>query len=93
VLIDFHQDAFSKEIGQDGAPRWVLDLLLGPGGYPYLGGPLNDPDRPRRLAPTTIAAFREFFADHGGVQDRFAAAAVAVAKRFRRARASPATRS
>src|SRR5437868_5212827 len=24
VLIDFHQDAFSKEIGQDGAPRWVL---------------------------------------------------------------------
>src|SRR5262249_48117848 len=38
VLIDFHQDAFSKEIGQDGAPRWVLDRLLGPGGYPYLGG-------------------------------------------------------
>src|SRR5262245_8751705 len=44
VLVDFHQDAFSKEIGQDGAPRWVLDLLLGPGGYPYLGGPLNDLD-------------------------------------------------
>ena len=30
VLLDFHQDAFSKEIGEDGAPRWVLDLLLGP---------------------------------------------------------------
>jgi hypothetical protein len=39
VLIDWHQDAFSKEIGQDGAPRWVLDRLLGPGGYPYLGSP------------------------------------------------------
>jgi len=22
VLLDFHQDAFSKEIGEDGAPRW-----------------------------------------------------------------------
>src|SRR5262249_2251253 len=42
VIVDFHQDAFSKEIGQDGAPRWTLDLLLGPNGYPYLGGPLTD---------------------------------------------------
>src|SRR5262249_35583224 len=50
VLLDFHQDAFSKEIGQDGAPRWVLDLLLGAGNYPYLGGPLDDLDK-RRLAP------------------------------------------
>src|SRR5881409_100442 len=30
VLLDFHQDAFSKEIGEDGAPRLVLDILLGP---------------------------------------------------------------
>src|SRR6185503_21045614 len=36
VLLDFHQDAFSKEIGQYVAPLWVLDLLLGPNGYPYL---------------------------------------------------------
>ena len=85
VLIDFHQDAFSKEIGQDGAPRWVLDLLLGPGGYPYLGGPLVDLTA-RRLAPSTLAAFREFFADRGGVQERFAAAAAVVARRFRRSR-------
>jgi endoglycosylceramidase len=85
VLIDFHQDAFSKEIGQDGAPRWVLDLLLGPGGYPYLGGPLNDLDA-RRVAPATLAAFRQFFANTNGVQERFAAAAATVARRFRRAR-------
>jgi len=85
VVIDFHQDAFSKEIGQDGAPRWALDLLLGPGGYPYLGGPLTDLDA-RRFAPATIAAFREFFADAQDVQDRYAAAASAVARRFRRSR-------
>src|SRR5262249_30925532 len=85
VLIDFHQDAFSKEIGQDGAPRWVLDLLLGPGNYPYLGGPLENLSA-RRFAPATLAAFREFFADNGGAQERLAAAAAVVAKRFRRAR-------
>jgi len=85
VLIDFHQDAFSKEIGQDGAPRWVLDLLLGPGGYPYLGGPLEDLDA-RRLAPATLAAFRQFFANANDIQDRFATTAAVVAKRFRRAR-------
>src|SRR5262249_56653935 len=83
VLLDFHQDAFSKEIGQDGAPRWVLDLLLGPDGYPYLGGPLTDL-RARRFAPATLAAFQEFFADKDGVQDLFAAAAAVVARRFRR---------
>ena len=85
VIIDFHQDAFSKEIGQDGAPRWVLDLLLGPNNYPYLGGPLTDLNA-RRFAPATIAAFHDFFADQQGIQERFAAAAVVVAKRFRRAR-------
>jgi endoglycosylceramidase len=85
VIVDFHQDAFSKEIGQDGAPRWTLDLLLGPTGYPYLGGPLTDLGI-RRFAPATLAAFRQFFADADRIQDRFAAAATAVAKRFRRAR-------
>ena len=81
VLLDFHQDAFSKEIGEDGAPRWVLDLLLGPNGYPYLGGPLTDLGA-RRLAPATLAAFRQFFLDAGGVQADLAAAAVVLAHRF-----------
>jgi endoglycosylceramidase len=86
VLLDFHQDAFSKEIGQDGAPRWVLDLLLGPDGYPYLGGPLEDLTA-RRLAPHTLAAFTRFDANEHGVQDLFGKAAAVVAKRFRRSRA------
>jgi endoglycosylceramidase len=86
VLLDFHQDAFSKEIGQDGAPRWVLDLLLGPDGYPYLGGPLEDLTA-RRLAPHTLQAFTRFDANEHGVQDLFGKAAAVVAKRFRRSRA------
>ncbi|HYY05512.1 MAG TPA: cellulase family glycosylhydrolase [Candidatus Limnocylindria bacterium] len=83
VLLDFHQDAFSKEIGEDGAPRWVLDLLLGPNNYPYLGGPLTDLGA-RRTAPATLAAFRQFFLDTGGVQEDFAAAAVVLGRRFAR---------
>src|SRR5262249_60874407 len=81
VLLDFHQDAFSKEIGQDGAPRWVLDLLLGPDGYPYLGGPLTDLGA-RRAAPWTLEAFRQFFRNADDVQDAFSAAAVVGARPF-----------
>jgi endoglycosylceramidase len=85
VLVDVHQDAFSKEIGEDGAPRWVLDLLLGAGHYPYLGGPLDDLTA-RRFAPATLSAFRAFFANDGGIQDDFAAAVAVVARRFARER-------
>lgn len=83
VLLDFHQDAFSKEIGQDGAPRWVLDQLLGSGNYPYIGGPLTDLDA-RRAAPATLEAFRQLFRNAAGVQDAWAAAAAVVARRFAR---------
>jgi endoglycosylceramidase len=85
VILDFHQDAFSKEIGQDGAPRWVLDLLLGPNGYPYLGGPLTDLGA-RRFAPWTIQAFTRFDANDDDVQSLFAKAVVVLAKRFRKSR-------
>lgn len=83
VLLDFHQDGFSKEIGQDGAPRWVLDLLLGAGNYPYVGGPLTDLDA-RRFAPHTLAAFRSFFENASDVQSRFGDAAAVLAQRFRK---------
>lgn len=83
VLLDFHQDAFSKEIGQDGAPLWVLDRLLGPGNYPYLGGPLEDLTA-RRFAPATLEAFRRFFANTAGAEDDLAAAARVLAARFAR---------
>ncbi len=86
VLLDFHQDAFSKEIGQDGAPRWVLDRLLGVDNYPYLGGPLEDLTA-RRLHTATLTAFRQFFDNAGGIQSDFAAAAVVLARRFGRSAA------
>src|SRR5262249_53436795 len=86
VLLDFHQDGFSKEIGQDGAPRWVLDLLLGPDGYPYEGGPLTDLDA-RRFAPWTPASFRGFSDEGMDVQALSAAAAGRLARRFRGSRA------
>jgi endoglycosylceramidase len=86
VLLDFHQDAFSKEIGEDGAPRWVLDLLLGPTGYPFLGGPLGDLNA-RRVAPAALAAGQCFFANDAGIQDAYAAAVAVVARHFARSRA------
>jgi endoglycosylceramidase len=61
----------------------VLDLLLGPNNYPYLGGPLTDLDA-RRFAPATLEAFRQFFRNADGVQDDLAAAAAVVARRFAR---------
>ena len=85
TLIDFHQDAFSKEIGQDGAPRWVLDRILGVGNYPYLGGPVDAAElQTRRFAPYGIAAWQKWFANEQNIWDDFAAAAQVVAKRFRR---------
>ncbi|HYC23822.1 MAG TPA: cellulase family glycosylhydrolase, partial [Candidatus Bathyarchaeia archaeon] len=81
TLVDFHQDAFSKEFGEDGAPAWVCAQLLGDDGFPRLGGPLDDLAA-RRLAPYTIQAFHDFFASRTDVQDELAGAAAAVAHRF-----------
>ena len=38
VLVDFHQDAYSKEIGEDGAPYWAIL----PEPEEFLEGPLED---------------------------------------------------
>lgn len=56
VLIDLHQDAYSKEIGEDGAPLWAIvpppDMLL--------EGPLEDLDA-RRTSEQVMRAFETFF--------------------------------
>ena len=78
VVIDFHQDAFSKEIGEDGAPLWAID----PAPDQVLGGPLTDLDT-RRTSAQVIRAFKGFFDENrGGIQDKFADMAAFVAKRF-----------
>ena len=75
TLLDFHQDAYSKEIGEDGAPLWAIlpkpDKLL--------EGPLTDLAA-RRTSGPVLAAFKSFFENKEGLQDAYAAMAAHVAK-------------
>jgi endoglycosylceramidase len=78
VLLDLHQDAYSKELGGDGAPLWAIEpppTMLGPA--------------PAGVNPTTsnqtIAAFDTFFGDSAQgatLRARFIAMATHVAARF-----------
>jgi endoglycosylceramidase len=77
VLIDLHQDAYSKEIGEDGAPLWAIR----PPPTQLLGGPLTDLAA-RRTSPQVLQAFSTFFDTAADLRTRFAAAAAHVAKRF-----------
>lgn len=79
VVIDLHQDAYSKEIGEDGAPLWAIQ----PPPVMLLGGPLTDLGD-RRLAEQTRKAFKTFFdpADPAGLQTDFAAMLDVVARRW-----------
>jgi endoglycosylceramidase len=56
VLVDFHQDAYSKEIGEDGAPYWAIV----PEPTEWLEGPLDNLDE-RRLSQQVQDAFSSFF--------------------------------
>jgi endoglycosylceramidase len=70
VVVDLHQDAYSKEIGEDGAPLWAIvpppDMLL--------EGPLTDLGA-RRTSAQVTRAFDSFFApgDPHGLQAEFIA--------------------
>jgi endoglycosylceramidase len=66
VLIDFHEDAYSKETGEDGAPLWAVE----PPPNPLVGGPLNDLGT-RRQSAETREAFQSFFTNKDGLEDRF----------------------
>ncbi len=79
VLVDMHQDAYSKEIGEDGAPLWAIQ----PPPPQLLEGPLTDLGA-RRLSPEVRAAFDTFFdpGDASGLQAAFAAMFAHVAARW-----------
>lgn len=68
VVVDLHQDAYSKEIGEDGAPLWAIQ----PPPEMLLQGPLTDLGE-RRLSPQVRAAFETFFdaGDASGLQAAF----------------------
>ncbi len=78
VVVDLHQDAYSKEIGEDGAPLWAIQ----PPPTELLQGPLTDLGE-RRLSPQVQAAFHTFFdvEDASGLQAAFAAMLGHVAQR------------
>jgi hypothetical protein len=75
TLVDLHQDAYSKEIGQDGAPLWAIV----PPPTALLGGPLTDLEA-RRLSPQVIAAFGSLYDNVDGLSDAHAAMAARVAR-------------
>lgn len=80
VLLDMHQDAYSKEIGEDGAPLWAIV----PAPEMLLEGPLTDLEE-RRTSTQVLKAFATFFGDSADgerLRGRFADAAAAVAERF-----------
>ena len=78
VLLDVHQDAWSKEIGEDGAPLWAIQ----PPPAMLLGGPLTDLDQ-RRTSKQVLDAFSSFFTlDADGLQEEFASMMQSLAIRF-----------
>jgi endoglycosylceramidase len=83
VVIDFHQDAFSKEIGEDGAPLWAIK----PAPEMLLQGPITaDELTRRRTSAQVLRAFETFFgreAEGVVLRTRFAQMAAEVARRFR----------
>lgn len=84
VIVDFHQDAYSKEIGEDGAPLWAIQ----PPPEMLLEGPLGDSLSERILSTQVQRAFTSFFVDDDEdledqrLQAAFAAMARHVAARF-----------
>lgn len=72
VLVDMHQDAYSKEIGEDGEPLWAIV----PPPTTLLQGPYSDD---RRFSGQVLQAGYSFFAnanatDGRALQDAYAAA-------------------
>jgi endoglycosylceramidase len=82
VLVDLHQDGYSKEIGEDGAPLWAIS----PAPTVLMGTVLADGGLESVPGSEAAAAFDTFFGstDRGKyLRDRYTAAAVHVATRFK----------
>ncbi len=81
VVIDMHQDAYSKEIGMDGQPLWAIV----PPPTQLLSGPADDS---RRLTAPVLNAGYNFFdnlnaTDGRQLQSAFTTAVQKIAERFR----------
>lgn len=60
TIVDLHQDAYGKDIGEDGAPLWAIV----PPPEALLEGPLTSEELARRrLSAPVLAAFRSLYQD------------------------------
>lgn len=86
-VVDVHQDAYSKEIGEDGAPLWAI--VPPPRPEQLLAGPLTEGGlEERRLSSIVGTAFTNFFnnaavVDGTGVQDAYLAMLQRLARHLR----------
>ncbi len=77
TLVDIHQDAYSKHIGEDGAPLWAIL----PPPEVLLEGPLTEEElAKRRMSPEVLAAFESLFNNVDGIQDDYAKMAARLAR-------------
>jgi endoglycosylceramidase len=76
VLVDMHQDEFSRTYAGNGAPAWAADDDGIPFG-PSLGHPQD------YLQPAVGRAFTNFYEDEGGIRTEFVRAWTAVATALR----------
>jgi endoglycosylceramidase len=68
VLVDIHQDAWSKHIGEDGAPLWAIL----PPPVELLEGPLDEEELTRRrVSQPVVQAFHSFWDNVDGLQERW----------------------
>jgi endoglycosylceramidase len=74
TLVDLHQDAYSKHIGEDGAPLWAIV----PPPDELLEGPLEDLAE-RRTSGQVLRSFRSFFDDEEDLQGAYGAMAAHLA--------------
>ena len=73
VLLDMHQDGYSKYTGTDGAPGWAV--------IPPVA--TRPPDASSNISQAALSAFGTFFGDGGEtLRQRFAAVLVHLAQRF-----------
>ncbi|CAN5448616.1 hypothetical protein BH09MYX1_BH09MYX1_56580 [soil metagenome] len=81
VVLDMHQDAYSKDIGEDGAPAWAIV----PPPAKLLEGPSDDSRRTSAEVPTAgFSFFDDLTASDGrSLQDAFISAVEQIARHVR----------
>lgn len=68
VLLDIHADAWSKEIGEDGMPRWTIY----PERYEPMEGPLNFTSLAlRRANPQVFKCYKDLIVNNHNIRDEY----------------------